>query len=138
MFVGEEFEIRIRKREFSDNTPTLYWVGVKAGNGLVRDEYEEKITHVAYTELLKSVPYPPVITDAQKCFALHNGANIKIYVSNTDRKFFRAEIEFPDEEAARAFVCPFEDWEETTDDPRYAMKNYWVNTRIKGEVYNGK
>lgn len=135
LFVSEALEIRIRERHVVGQAETLFRLAVKSGNGIVREEYEEDITFAAYAELAKAIPKhrAPIIGQSQAYYAIDNNHNeIKIYVCHTDDDFFRAEIEFPNEEAAKNFICPFPDWHEVTGLPQWAMKNYWVRTRIQG------
>lgn len=140
LFVSEGVEARIRKKFGGKDDSPRYRLAVKIGNGLSRDEYEEEITAIAYEQLMYAIIYPVIVNDTvEHRFLCDNGDELKIFVAHTDNRFFRAEIEFPSEEAANKFQVPPEwGWKEVTDDPQYAMKNYWVKTRIKGEIFNGE
>lgn len=139
LFVSEGIEIRVREKNLAGKSTATYRIGIKVGNGMVRDEFEEDIPSTVFRQLRIACHNQPIKDDTREyLFVDKLGNDCRLFISHTDENFFRAEIEFPNEESAEAFDCPFGSWEEITDEPRYAMKNYWDNTRIKGEVYNGK
>lgn len=138
LWVSEEMEIRIRRKRKICNGACgaqhgewKYKLSIKTGNGLVRTEDEFEVSENIWNHVLESIPFPNPIRKHYCKYPLNDGLTLE--VSKVDDRWHYAEVEFPDEATANAWK-PFEYLrvcgEEVTGDPKYAMKRYWVDTRV--------
>lgn len=139
LFVGEKFEIRLQSRyPRGISIPRFeprHSLDVKLGNGLSRIEEREIITLEQRDTLTPDDLLQPILKQSRDYAWSMEQQQLMIHASRIDNKeFYMAEIEFPSEDMATRFVCPFPDWIDVTADPQWAMKNYWLKTRKKGEV----
>lgn len=127
LHVSENIEVRLRKQEILTNEqpphyPVNYYLDIKLGNGLTRPEYSTHISESQYRDIIKDIGQSPI----KKEYHIYEFIGYKLEVSCVDGTWFYAEIEFDSLDDAKKFVCPCENWKEVTDDPNYAMKNYWL------------
>ena len=115
--VGEDgVEVRLRRRE-GDATLT-----VKSGPGLERVEEEIPIDERRFRSLW-SLTGGRRLTKTRYLVPLGGGltAEVDVYDGDLDG-LVTAEVEFPDEAAARAFVAPAWLGRDVTADPRYGNR----------------
>lgn len=125
-------EVRIRRNE-KDGQDTGYFLTIKSGNGLVREEVEIDISKAHFYALSKMIEHP-FVSKVFQVYQLPDGLELECSLvdQGTDSEFMYAEIEFPDVDAANNFAAlPFFK-QEVTDDPAYRIKNYWNKTRCQG------
>ena len=127
--------VRIR-REALRGGETRYVLCVKGGAGLAREEVELPLSPADYHRL-KALLSGPMIEKEQRRYPLPGGLTLEVNRVDPalDTGFFYAEVEFPDETAARAWTPPAE-WaaylsRETTGVPGESMAAYWARTRPK-------
>ena len=127
--------VRIR-REALRGGETRYVLCVKGGAGLAREEVELPLSPADYARLKGLLP-GPMIEKEQHRYPLPGGLTLEVNRVDPalDTGFFYAEVEFPDEAAARAWAPPAE-WaaylsRETTGVPGESMAAYWARTRPK-------
>lgn len=122
-------EIRIRRNE-KEGQDTAYFLTIKSGNGLVREEVELDITEAHFYALAKMIEHPFISKDFR---VYHLPGGLELECSLVDKgmrsEFMYAEIEFPNVDAAKNFAVFPIFKKEVTDDPAYRMKNYWKKTR---------
>ena len=125
--------IRIREEALQGGN-TAYVLCFKGGAGLVREEIELPVTEAQY-QALAGMLTAPMIQKEQRRYSLPGGLTLEVNQVDRDRDtgFFYAEVEFPHEEAARAWRPPAElaDYlsQETTGQPGESMAAYWARTR---------
>lgn len=135
LHVSENIEVRLRRKEIltdeePPHDPIGYYLDIKLGNGLVRPEYSIAISENQYQDIVKDINQSPI----KKRYHIYDLVGYKLEISCVDNAWFYAEIEFDSVDEAKWFVCPYGNWKEVTDDPSYAMKNYWLQRQIqKGE-----
>lgn len=125
--------VRVR-REAEEGGPCQYIVCFKGKGGLAREEIELPVTQAQY-RALSGMLNGPMIQKEQRRYSLPGGLTLEVNQVDRDRDtgFFYAEVEFPDEEAARAWTPPAELAvylsHETTGQPGESMAAYWERTR---------
>ena len=125
--------VRVR-REAAAGCPCRYVVCFKGKGGLVREEIELPVTEAQY-QALAGMLTAPMIQKEQRRYSLPGGLTLEVNQVDRDQDtgFFYAEVEFPHEEAARAWRPPAElaDYlsQETTGQPGESMAAYWARTR---------
>jgi predicted adenylyl cyclase CyaB len=118
--VCSDREVRIRRKNGE------YFETLKIGSGRKRKEREPGITQGVFDEL-----WPDILGHPIRYFVYdipYNDVIINFEVFLDDFSgFYRAEVEFPNDEAAEKFVPP--DWfgKEVTDDPRYNCRSIALN-----------
>lgn len=125
-------EVRIR-RNVKDGQDAAYFLTIKSGHGLVREEVEFDISKAHFYALAKMIEYP-FVSKVFQVYQLPNGLELECSLvdQGMDSEFMYAEIEFSNVDAAKNFaVLPFFK-QEVTEDPAYRMKNYWEKTRCQG------
>lgn len=125
-------EVRIR-RNVKDGRDTAYFLTIKSGHGLVREEVELDLAEAHFYALAKMIERPFVSKDFW-VYQLPDGLELECSLVDrgTDSEFMYAEIEFPSVDAAEAFTALPIFKREITEDPAYRMKNYWEKTRRPG------
>lgn len=129
--------VRVR-REALEGGPCQYIVCFKGKGGLVREEIELPVTAEQYQSLTGMLT-GPMIQKEQRRYPLPGGLTLEVNQvdKDLDTGFFYAEVEFPDEEAARAWNPPAELISylsrETTGQPGESMAAYWARTRHSSE-----
>ena len=125
--------VRIR-REARVGGPVQYVLCFKGRGGLAREEIELPVPEEDYTRLITLLS-GPMIQKEQRRYPLPGGLTLEVSSVDPalDSGFFYAEVEFPDEDAARAWAPP-EPWaaylsRETTGQPGESMAAYWARTR---------
>ncbi|MFF2531429.1 adenylate cyclase [Brevibacillus sp. NPDC058079] len=120
--IGEE-EIRVRKVITSGKTS--FFITMKCGIGLVREEYEKEITEKTYEQLLMSSQKTPLVKYRYMIESCGFHCEIDIYVNSHHLDLKVVEIEFDSEEEAKAFVKP--EWlsTELTGDKCYKNQILW-------------
>lgn len=141
-------EIRIRSigevPTYTDIPTNIhYYITVKTGSGLIRDEYEVETSMktvmavTKYLNLQNINPYRGYIAikkDFEK-YKLSDGNELVIAKVDDDNNFIYGEIEFPNEISAVEYALP--DYmkplviSDVTYDEKYKMKNYWKRTRLR-------
>ena len=136
LIAEDSIEVRAYRRQKIVEGPTGITYGVpkcfitvKRGNGLTREEQEISISEAEFFTIRDKVPYRS-IHKLWYLYPLQNG--LELEVSEVDGAWWYAEIEYPSEEMAH--TAPFPEFltrsTEVTNQPEYAMKNYWRRTRI--------
>ena len=125
--------VRIR-REARVGGPVQYVLCFKGRGGLAREEIELPVEEKDYARLITLLS-GPMIQKEQRRYPLPGGLTLEVSSVDPalDSGFFYAEVEFPDEDAARAWAPP-EPWaaylsRETTGQPGESMAAYWARTR---------
>lgn len=135
LHTGDDSEIRFyRRQKVVDGpsgevlAPPKFFVTMKIGNGLVREEYQAAITEAEYNHLVALMPLGPIHKDWYS-FPLNDGHEME--VNRVDDSWWYAEVEFANEQEAKDFALfPYlEDATEVTHDPAYSMKRYWQRTK---------
>lgn len=122
-------EVRIR-RNVKEGQDTTYFLTIKSGNGLVREEVELDISKDHFYALVKMIEHPFISKDF-RVYQLPDGLELECSLvdEGMDSEFMYAEIEFPNVDAAERFAALPVFKKEVTEDPAYRMKNYWKKTR---------
>ena len=122
-------EVRIRRNE-KEGQDTAYFLTIKSGNGLVREEVELDISKTHFYALAKMIEHPFISKDF-RVYQLPDGLELECSLVDKGKssEFMYAEIEFPNVDAAKSFEAFPIFKKEVTDDPAYKMKNYWTKTR---------
>ena len=125
--------VRIR-REAREGGPVQYVLCFKGKGGLSREEIELPVPEADYTRLTALLS-GPMIQKEQRRYPLPGGLTLEVNRVDPalETGFFYAEVEFPGEAAARAWVPPGA-WasylsRETTGQPGESMAAYWSRTR---------
>lgn len=140
LFANDDAELRISRRVKVVNgmngpiygTPKYKWT-FKTGNGLNRVEHEGFLTPEDYWDLVARAPAAIYHKDWYE-FPMNDGLTLE--VNCVDDKWWYAEVEFPSEEAAAAWV-PIDylaNCTEVTGEPGYAMKNYYRKQYMKEDI----
>lgn len=117
-------EVRIR-RTVSEKGET-FRLGVKSNGTLSREEVEPYITKEDF-ESLCTMLKKPLVHKEWRGYDLGGGLLLEVSLVDEGEPtaFMYAEVEFPDEKSANAFVAPDFLGEETTYQTGFRMKNYW-------------
>lgn len=123
-------ELRIRYKAGSNNGAMTY----KAGNGLVRYEYEDKLFSARRFVRKLSVQSGKKPIKKERYVCNFQGHNIEINI--VDDTWAYAEVEFDSVVEADKYVFP---WmgiveKEVTGIPKYSMARYWIDTREQRQV----
>ncbi|MEE3420229.1 MAG: CYTH domain-containing protein [Lachnospiraceae bacterium] len=128
--------VRIRE-EAMKNGKTDYILCFKSGRGIVRKETEISISKDKFDELEDMLGLP-LIPKIRRTYELPSGYHLE--VNHVDEglptEFWYAEIEYPTEEAARAYD-PAADGlaaylsDDVSEQPGQSMGEYWIQTRLR-------
>ena len=126
--------VRIR-REALQGGDTRYVLCFKGAGTLAREEIETDIAPDLF-DRLKALLGKPLIAKVRRGYALPGGLTLEVNDVDPGQpgEFFYAEIEYPDEAAARAWQpesCGLGDYlaDEATGRPGASMGEYWEQTR---------
>lgn len=117
--------VRIRRKQ-EEGKPDKFVLCFKSKGGLIRQETELDIVQEVFDELAALLTAPLIVKE-RRIYALEGGQRLECNAvdGDTSHGFWYAEVEFPDEAAARAFVPPACVGREVTDDARFGMAKYW-------------
>lgn len=121
-------EARVRRRA------GLCTLTVKAGSGIARDEYEIPLSDEQFGVLWPATEARRVVK-ARRLVPAPGGAGtieLDVYAGPLEGLIV-AEVEFPDEATAAAFVVPEWFGREVTDDDRYKNRRLAVDGRPDGQ-----
>lgn len=121
----------VRIRMCKNENEEKYELCFKSKGSLVRQEVELEITKEVYQQL-KNMLKAPIIVKDFRIFELSSGQELECSLVDpgSETAFYYAEVEFDSVEQANAFIPP--DWIgwEVTEQPEYAMAEYW-NRKLK-------
>ena len=122
-------EVRIR-RNVVQGQDVAYFLAIKSGGKLVRQEVELHISKEQFYALAETVEHPFVLKDF-RIYQLPDELELECSLVDKGQKteFMYAEVEFPSVQAAESFEplpCFTAD---VTKDSSYKMKNFWKRTR---------
>ena len=128
-YLGFDPELRVRKAVVRESGKEEYYLTLKSEGDLTRHEVETEIPAGFYQDVASYLG-EQMLRKEYKAYRL--GA-WELEVSHVDAgkawEFYYAEIEFPTEEEALAFVPPACLGREITYESDYKMKNFWKRTR---------
>lgn len=131
--VQEDEELRIRLE--NDNNQKTFTLTHKKGKGLTRIENETRICEAMYCDLTEKTQEVALIKNRK---ATKYGDYI-VVVDTYGPEFnhmMTAEVEFENEEEARAFKAPSWFGEDVTEDSTYKNKNLWKTLQTKLNVFS--
>lgn len=133
-YLSTEPEVRIR-RNVRFGVDIAFFLTVKSGGDLAREEVEIEISKEQFYALAEVVEYP-FISKEFCIYRLPNNLELECSMvdKRSDNKFIYAEVEFPSIREAACFEPQFNFVSEITDDSTYEMKNYWKRTRLEGRI----
>ncbi len=120
---GDGTEVRLREKD------QTYFLTVKTGKGLVRDEYEVKIPSEQYDKLWPTTSGRRIKKTRYYMPYMNHEINFDVYHGHL-KGLFTAEVEFSSVEESNKFTPPKWFDKEVTDDARYKNKNlaiYGIN-----------
>ncbi|MDE7242909.1 MAG: CYTH domain-containing protein [Oscillospiraceae bacterium] len=122
-------EVRIR-RNVEDGQDAAYFLAIKSGGKLVRQEVELHISKEHFYALAEMITQPFIIKDFRR-YQLPGGLELECSYVDKGRgtEFMYAEVEFPSVQAAEDFVPLPNFTADVTNDSSYKMKNFWKRTR---------
>lgn len=135
-YVTVEPTVRIREESVVGGN-TEYMLCFKSRGQLTRKEIEFPIDVEHFYELEDLIHYP-LIPKVRRTYLLPNG--LQLEVNHVDEgeptEFWYAEIEFPDEATARAYLPAADHLEDflvndVTETPGESMGAYWIRTRVQ-------
>ncbi|WP_411501442.1 CYTH domain-containing protein [Bacillus thuringiensis] len=122
--IGHE-EVRIRKKE-TLKLDTLYFLTIKSGDGLMRQEHEFQIAESTYTQLLGLKQ--PIIKNR---FTLKNQKGLTVIIDKfKDFDFIIGEVEFESEAAAKQYQPEIWMDEEITYNPDFKNQKLWLKLNM--------
>lgn len=123
-YLGFSPEVRIRSKRVGETE--TYRLCFKSEGDLVREEIELDLDQAAFQKLKNLLPKPMIRKD-YRMYRLENG--LRLECSRVDpgspTEFYYAEVEFTDEDQAKAFCPPEFLGREVTYDSSYRMKAYY-------------
>ncbi|ATO48549.1 hypothetical protein P4V86_03295 [Brevibacillus laterosporus] len=123
-------EVRVRHTEMQDdNNQTIdhhYFLTIKHGLGLVRDELENRISQNTYYQISDLIPEKHISKRRKELSIEIDGVERLVEFDHyEDINTFIIEIEFPSEEEAEKFIPPSWFGKEVTEDKSYKAQNIW-------------
>lgn len=117
-------EVRIRRTVGEEGE--TFRLAVKSEGTLCREEVEPYITKEEF-ESLCAMLKKPLVHKEWRGYDLGNGLLLEVSCvdGGEPTSFMYAEVEFPDEESANAFIAPDFLGQEMTQQTGFRMKNYW-------------
>ena len=132
-YVSANPEVRIRHGIDEMTGKENYTLTIKGDGMLSRPEMETDVEQSFYDEVV-SLINKPMITKKYRCYDFEgHRLEVSLVDEGTEHEFCYAEIEFPSEEEANAFVKPDFLGEEVTNDEDGKMITYWMETRMTKE-----
>lgn len=129
-YVSFDPEVRIRKAVDKQTQKEEFRITIKGDGDLTREEIETEITSDFYYDTVDFLHVQMIKKDYKKYQLGQWKLEVALIDAGTDWEFYYAEIEFPTEQEAKAFVVPSYFGREITFDDDYKMKNYWKRTRL--------
>lgn len=139
--VTPDIECRLTSRITADSFYSLLpnvltrKMTIKVGSGLIRPEYELNLTEEQFLKAQHWVQHPAIDKEVW-CFnqPYKYDALDHIVVCHVDpgkpTGFWYCEVEFSSEAESKQYeLPPIFEGREVTGDPKYSMKNYWLETR---------
>ena len=123
-------EVRIRRYEDVISGSVRYDLTIKGEGTLSREEIIKDLSAEEYGALLGLTHgAEPIVKDLRTYD--YEGRTLEFSYVDPQRAsgFSYAEVEFPSEEEARAFLAPEWFGQESTEDGTFRMKLYWQETR---------
>lgn len=114
-------EIRIRSVRPSEG-PEKFYLTVKRGEGLVRDEWETEISSREFSHLVECLEKGTWFIEKRRYRLPLSDGHVAEYHRHSGhlKGFDYVEVEFSSEEEARAFEPPYWFGREVTEDPRFS------------------
>lgn len=114
-------EIRIRSVRPLEG-PEKFYLTVKRGEGLVRDEWETEISSREFSHLVECLEKGTWFIEKRRYRLLLSDGHVAEYHRHSGhlKGFDYVEVEFRSEEEARAFEPPYWFGREVTEDPRFS------------------
>lgn len=131
-YVSIDPEVRIRSYEVlegEDAGHKDYKLTIKGNGSLSRKEIETYINEDFFYGVAAFIGLPLIHKDYRKYILGGHILECSIVDSGADTSFIYGEVEFPSEEAAKAYDWPFDGAVDVTLDDSFKMKNYWNRTR---------
>ena len=134
-YISVEPEVRIRSKIVETNeeqAEETYMLCIKSAGALTRVEVQKELTYSEFKDLMFVGNLQESDFIQKHYYTIPVGGyelTVGIVDKGTPDEFCYGEIEFPNEEAANAFIPPSWFGEDVTNDPSYKMKNYWSRTR---------
>lgn len=129
-YLSVEPEIRIHKAVDTTTGKTDVRMTVKGDGALTREEIKTDIGEDFYQDAMRLLGVKPIIKE----YRAYQFGPWLLEVAHVDpgtqNAFFYAEIEFPTEEEANAFIPTEYFRQDVTFQEAYKMKNYWKSTRL--------
>ncbi len=127
----DEGQVRVSKAIMHfNNNDVRYTLNIKHGNGLSREEVQIQITYEQFRELIAQCGDRKPIK--KEFWGFKIAGDKELEVSLIDDSWWYCEVEFDNTAEAAEFdlykTCGISALDKT-DDPEYAMKNYWRRTR---------
>lgn len=126
--VGEE-EIRYRRVVSKQSNEKKFYMTIKRGTGISREENEFEILEETYNQLRKNLRTEPIVktrfkiqTDMERIYDLDIYENPLL----EDEGLITIEVEFENEELAKEFVPPKWFEKDVTNDKNYKNQNLWL------------
>ena len=129
-YIGFDPELRIRKALDKNTGKEEFWLTLKGEGDLTRREVETEISSDFYYDTADFLQVRMIQKEYRKYRLGPWKLEVSLVDPGTDWEFYYAEIEFPTEEDAKAFVVPPYFGREITFNEDYKMKNYWKRTRM--------
>ncbi|MCI3920068.1 adenylate cyclase [Paenibacillus sp. TRM 82003] len=124
--IHEEEELRLRKLTDLATGEAEYVHTFKRGRGIVREEIETTIAAGLYDQVIERVGYKPLVKTRTACRLAEGNRFVDIEIDDYEQlRLLVAEVEFPDEASANAFVPPSWFGEEISSSKTYSNKEIW-------------
>ncbi len=134
-YISTKPTVRIRKEQELGNK-TDYVLCFKAGFGLTREEIELNISASEFADLRDKILGKALIIKTRKDYILPCGNRLEVNEvdKGTKSEFYYAEIEFENEQTAKAWQAPTAELAEflqmeVTYEKGQSMADYWRETR---------
>ncbi len=137
-YVSVEPTVRIREEERAGSVQ--YILCFKSRGTLAREEIEFPIPEEKFREIEEKIIGLPLIRKIRRTYLLPDGLHLEVNIVDQGEpgEFMYAEIEYPDEAAAKSWTPPDPDLarylgSEVTMIPGSSMGAYWIRTRLQGK-----
>ncbi len=135
-YVSVEPTVRIREEERAGSVQ--YILCFKSLGTLSREEIEFPIPGEKFREIEEKIIRLPLIKKTRRTYLLPDGLHLEVNIVDEKEpgEFMYAEIEYPDEDSARAWTAPDSFLaaylsREVTQVPGSSMGAYWIRTRLQ-------
>lgn len=128
IYIADQPEIRLRKVMNPDCV--RYYLTIKIGDGLVREEIEQGIFFEKDEWVYLLQQGLPYVCKQRYSKLTAEGYRLEINHVTHPRDFYVAEVEFPDEVSARSFEPYAWMGREVTDDTTYKLRNVCKQTHV--------